>query len=363
MLVVSASAAVAACGDASEPTGLLGRGGRGVDSPSSEPDPNGPSSGVEQQGGAPGTTPTPPGAGIPCDVAALLASKCLACHADPPAPGALSPLVTISDLLAPSKEDPTKNEAELSLARMKDVASPMPPASFGNAPAPAEIASVEAWIQGGYQGSCSDGGAPPPANLTCTSCHGDANRAAVAGADANLKSAPPLGTKGETATSTRAVGAHQAHVSSTDMRAAPIACNECHVVPTATNHSNGTVDVVFGTLAKTGNAAPAWNGTSCSASYCHGNFTGGANAAPSWTTGTTTCTSCHGAPPATGDHQRGAHQFACSQCHGTGYSANAVNKTLHINGVKNAGGAGSSITTWNPATRRCTPTCHGAETW
>ena len=28
-----------------------------------------------------------------------------------------------------------------------------------------------------------------------------------------------------------------------------------------------------------------------------------------------------------------------------------------------AGGAGSSITTWNPATRACTPTCHGTETW
>lgn len=368
---VATAAIVAACGDASDPTGLTGRGNTRVDVPATEPSPGG--SDIQGGGsgpgssGAPGAGPgaAPAGAGIPCDIAAMLATKCLACHNDPPTAGSLSPLVTINHLLAPAKTDPTKNEAQVSLARMKNAASPMPPASFGNAATAAEIAKFEAWVNGNYQGSCTDGGAPPPpANATCTSCHGDANRTAIAGADANLKSAPPRGTKGETAATTRAVGAHLSHVNTADMRATPIACSECHVVPTATNHSNGKVDMAFGTLARTGNAAPAWNGTTCTASYCHGNFPGGnAAAAPNWTTDTMTCTSCHGAPPATGDHLRGNHQFACSGCHGTGYSANAVNKTLHINGVKNAGGAGSSITTWNPATKSCTPTCHGTETW
>lgn len=204
----------------------------------------------------------------------------------------------------------------------------------------------------------SDGGTtPPPTSLTCTSCHGDATRVGIAGADANVKVAPPK------AATTRAVGAHQAHLNKGTF-GKPIACSECHVLPTATNHSNGTVEMTFGTLAKTGGKTPAWNGTSCSASYCHGNFTGGnVAAAPAWTGGAMTCTSCHGAPPNTGDHQRGAHQFACSNCHGTGYSSTTVNKATHLNGVKNAGGAGSSINNYNPATRACSPTCHGTETW
>jgi predicted CxxxxCH...CXXCH cytochrome family protein len=199
---------------------------------------------------------------------------------------------------------------------------------------------------------------------SCTSCHGDANRTPVAGADANVKAAPPVGTRGETATSTRAVGAHQAHLNkSTGSIANPTACSECHLVPSSTGHSDGVATVTFGTLAKTGGKAPTWSGTTCSASYCHGNFTGGATAAaPSWTGGAMTCTSCHGNPPSSGQHGRSQHQVVCSTCHGTGYSSTAVNKSLHVNGAKNAGGAGSSIT-WNAATRSCAPSCHGSETW
>lgn len=341
---------------------LKGGEGRSADVPGSQTTPAPPDSEGGSSGGS--GSPVPAGAGIPCNLAALLATKCLACHGDPPVPGTLAPLDTIGHLLAPSKTDPTKSEAEISLARMKNAASPMPPATFRNAVTPAEIASFEAWVDDGYQGSCNDAGAPTPGNLTCTSCHGDATRTAIAGADPNVKSAPPIGTKGETATSARAVGAHQAHVNRANVRANPIACNECHVVPAANNHGNAKVDIAFGTLAKTGNVSPAWNGASCSASYCHGNFRGGNNAAaPTWTGAAMTCTSCHGAPPASGDHGRGDHQFACSNCHGTGYTANAVNKALHLNGQKNAGGPGSNITTWNPATRSCTPTCHGNETW
>lgn len=247
---------------------------------------------------------------------------------------------------------------------------------YGPDPTAADDASTADPNGGGGGSTASDaGGTPPPARsdagappqtLTCTSCHGDANRTAIAGADPNLKSAPPVGTKGETAATARAVGAHQAHVNKADFRANPLACNECHVVPTSTNHSNGVVDLSFGTLAKTGNVTPTWSGTAltCTGSYCHGNFAGGNTAAaPSWTGGAMTCTSCHGGPPATGDHRRSQHVgLPCSNCHGTGYSSTTVNKALHMNGVKNAGGAGSMIT-YNAATRSCSPQCHGTETW
>ncbi|MBX3207695.1 MAG: hypothetical protein KF764_21780 [Labilithrix sp.] len=206
-----------------------------------------------------------------------------------------------------------------------------------------------------------DGGATTA--LTCTTCHGDANRVAVEGADANVKVAPPRGTSGETASTTIAVGAHMTHLNTSTISTNPIACAECHVVPTSTQHSNGVVDLTFGTRATTGGATPTWNGTSCAGTYCHGSFVGGAAATTTWTGAAMTCTSCHAGPPNTGDHRRADHNgIPCGTCHGTGYSATTVNRALHINGVKNAGGPGSNIQ-YNAATRACTPMCHGTEIW
>ncbi len=367
ILVAAGGLLEVGCGDAGETT--MGR--RRTSSSSSSG-----GSGEETDGGAGSQTGdtnvqnVPANAGLPCDIAKLLETKCMACHGETPTPGAQSSLVTIGDLLAPAKSDPTKNEATVSLARMKSTASPMPPTAYSNPVTPDELKSFEAWMAASYQGSCADktsssgGNNTPPANLTCTSCHGDPTRAAVTGADPQLIAAPPRNTKGETATTAKGVGAHQAHLTKGSMSKL-IACTECHVVPTSTSHSNGVVGLTFGTLAKTGNKTPAFDGTSCSASYCHGNFVGGNTAAqPAWTTGAAmTCTSCHDAPPATGDHKRGAHQFACSNCHGNGFTATTVDKALHINGVKNVGGAGSKINTYNAATRACSPSCHGTETW
>jgi hypothetical protein len=91
----------------------------------------------------------------------MFAAKCTTCHSSPPINGSLSALVTLADLLATSKEDTTKNEAQLSLARMQNTASPMPPGSGGAAAA--DIATLQTWITAGYtSASCVDGGAPPP---------------------------------------------------------------------------------------------------------------------------------------------------------------------------------------------------------
>lgn len=115
-------------------------------------------------------SPTGTSPGVPCDVAMMLAQLCTGCHSDPPIPGALAGLVTLADLQATSKEDPTKNEAELSVARMTNAAAPMPP---GALPAAASVAILQNWISAGYpSGSCggsADGGdaggivvTPPP---------------------------------------------------------------------------------------------------------------------------------------------------------------------------------------------------------
>ena len=166
------------------------------------------------------------------------------------------------------------------------------------------------------------------ANLTCSSCHGDATRVATT-LNPDLPAAPPKDAKGNTATTARGVGAHQRHLVAGTLSAGT-ACGECHVVPTSTTHSNGAVEVVFGSLSKTGGVNPAWNGSGCASSYCHGNFKNGTTTyVPSWTApAASACGTCHGLPPG-GTHPANA---ACATCH-AGYTATSVNLTNHLNGV------------------------------
>jgi hypothetical protein len=90
--------------------------------------------------------------GIPCEVAAVLASHCDSCHAvtTPPI------LATYDDFLMPSNADPSQNMAEISVARMLDAAAPMPPAAM---PPSADVAVLEQWVSAGMPtGDCGEGG-------------------------------------------------------------------------------------------------------------------------------------------------------------------------------------------------------------
>jgi predicted CxxxxCH...CXXCH cytochrome family protein len=131
----------------------------------------------------------------------------------------------------------------------------------------------------------------------CWSCHGD---------EATQNPAPPIGVMGETATTEIAVGAHQSHVQTGDLRQA-MDCVECHVKP-ATVTQAGHIDpspaeLTWGDLAMTGGLSPAWDrpAAQCSNTWCHGTaLAGGTNKSPVWTTvdGTqSACGTCHGAPP------------------------------------------------------------------
>ncbi|MFL5271410.1 MAG: CxxxxCH/CxxCH domain c-type cytochrome, partial [Anaeromyxobacteraceae bacterium] len=168
--------------------------------------------------------------------------------------------------------------------------------------------------------------------LGCTSCHGDK---ATGGA------APPRGTKGETATSARAVGAHQQHLKDGPLRQA-IACAECHAVPTDLSHVNGTVQLTWGSLARAGSAAPSWDGARCSGVYCHGATlqAGGSSTAPIWTKvdGTqAACGTCHALPPPpeSGHPPVTGGVGACGMCHPGITPAGAIDVAAgkHINGV------------------------------
>lgn len=94
--------------------------------------------------------------GLPCDVQAVLENRCIACH-DGKAQFAL---LDYDDLVAPSKTDPTKNMAQMSLERMKNAQAPMPPPP-AEPPEADEIQTFEDWVKAGWpKGAlCTD---PPP---------------------------------------------------------------------------------------------------------------------------------------------------------------------------------------------------------
>ncbi len=176
---------------------------------------------------------------------------------------------------------------------------------------------------------------------SCTSCHGTAGRAGVAGADGNQAAAPPIDTTGGTLASTARVGAHLAHVNGARAPAlsSPISCAACHPVPAVNRHANGTTQVTFSGLSVTGGITSAsYASPTCSATYCHGNFTGGNGtaAAPAWNASPgaqLACTSCHQAPPPANASSHHPPNPNCVVCHGANYSTTTVNAATHVNGT------------------------------
>ena len=186
----------------------------------------------------------------------------------------------------------------------------------------------------------------------CTFCHGTAGRTGIlAGTDTLLPASPPVGTQGEAAATTVAVGAHQGHLNPATATAvaSPVACSVCHPspLPTDVTHVNGLpTAVAFSGLATARSAAPVYNrgaAPTCSSTYCHGNFTFGAvvgntTPSPAWTNGAAlTCTGCHGLPPTGHPALTGTVTAAtCNGCHPATVKADGtidVAGGKHINGL------------------------------
>ncbi len=200
----------------------------------------------------------------------------------------------------------------------------------------------------------------------CTFCHGT-RTAGWTVAELTL-AAPPRGVHGETLPSQPAVGAHAKHVGAGSAISNGVACGECHAVPAAQPlaHLDGTALVTFGTLARTGGAAPRFDETTlgCAATYCHGAaLLGGSSPGPTWT-GSAACGTCHGLPPATGRHAIPEHGMLCVNCHrqvadwtSVGIRDDAAAKALHVNGTKDV--ELPSPGTWSAADRTCSNVaCH-----
>ncbi|MFZ5439054.1 MAG: hypothetical protein ACOZQL_03550 [Myxococcota bacterium] len=112
-------------------------------------------------------------AGLPCDVSAMVASKCASCHGAPPSHGASFALLTREDFLSQSPSSAGVTLGARSSVRMHATSNPMPP--VGNpAVTSAELTAFDAWLTAGMpEGTCGaiDAGVPDagPAPTTCAS--------------------------------------------------------------------------------------------------------------------------------------------------------------------------------------------------
>jgi predicted CxxxxCH...CXXCH cytochrome family protein len=112
-----------------------------------------------------------------------------------------------------------------------------------------------------------------------------------------------------------------------------IRCGDCHgALPTSMTHADGTVQLQFGGLG----SGTQWNGTTCSASYCHGAFRNGANGGTgvvmSWTAQPEPlgCTACHNRPHYA-PHSGGDECWICHEHVNTG-GTGFIEPALHLNG-------------------------------
>ncbi len=214
-----------------------------------------------------------------------------------------------------------------------------------------------AWSDKGPLGCNDCHASPPPAHFAgpCTSCHREAN----ADGTALTKSSPQglhfngrvdLGDgsgkcgacHGDGDSAWPKTGGHTAHA--TQQLGADVACGSCHAVPSsifAPGHLDGQVTVAFSGAARARGSRPAWNGTSCSDTACHGGKLD-VVATPVWTDtsgAAKACGACHGIPPT----EQHTSSTSCdrSSCHGAVVTrgANGVpmidptRRALHINGV------------------------------
>jgi hypothetical protein len=176
-----------------------------------------------------GTTTIGDGSGLPCDIVPILTTYCTSCHSNPPSQGVPMPLLSYADLAAPSKSDATKSFAALSVIRMKDTMSPMPPQP-ATKPTATELAAFEAWVTAGLpMGACGDADAGAP----------DPIFSAPPGCDSNKTWTPPPGLDG-----------------SSSMYPG-YACIDCHKNPIPPYTDNGPNLLIGGTVFVSGHTTDA----------------------------------------------------------------------------------------------------------
>ena len=183
----------------------------------------------------------------------------------------------------------------------------------------------------------------------CGSCHGDVNRSG----DDPTKAAPPADLSGNTDVSAPGVGAHQRHLQASNTHG-PVACNQCHVVPSAWDSEGHNVTglppatITFGNFEQDNNLTAVYSFAdhTCSNTYCHSYYSP-TSYMPNWVSQITpnqTCGTCHDRPPpfvpnasppiSAQSHPKMPKVPDCSRCHGDviDSSGNFTNAALHVDG-------------------------------
>jgi hypothetical protein len=213
---------------------------------------------------------------------------------------------------------------------------------------------------GGFQSpTCLNCHNQPGGPEACNTCHGVFSDP--------TKFAPPQDLSGNTLTTFKGVGAHANHLYN-NVIGKTVECETCHIVPqtlNSTGHLDGNLpaEVSLKGLAIFNAAANAnynFSNLTCANTYCHGKFEFDKNSAPIsnqfaysaakmegnkrsvvWNKvdgSEAVCGSCHGLPPI--GHNDYGGLSTCSNCH-TGVvnsQGQIIDKTKHINGVKNVFG-------------------------
>lgn len=372
----------------------------------------GPDAGVEVP---PGTGPN--GEITYCDVAkAVFVPKCAACHKpglqapDLTAEGAKTSLVGVASAQFGGRMRVVAGDPSASLlhrkiagAQASDEGAPMPLGSMLTA---AEVATVDAWIQGGASFTCDTpidvvpmafhpagfaarevhGTALKTHQMDCRTCHGGDLKGGTApscdtchmqgwrtsctychGGTDDDTGAPPRDLNGTTDTMALSFRAHTQHVSESDH--APYDCTQCHVKPEDVLSVGHIFDDTRGAEVDFSGGISAdgvYDGNgSCSSMYCHGNGRG-ANGSYAHDRAKPDCNGCHPGPrpndtqlrTMSGEHRKHMREgLACTDCHNDTVSGagTLVDVSLHANGEKDVV-FGSATMSRNNGT--CTGTCH-----
>ena len=221
--------------------------------------------------------------------------------------------------------------------------------------------------------------------ISCADCHGADEEECIAchGGWDNLSGAPPTGLRGEIDDSSLAVGAHTPHLEGLAISDG-VTCGSCHIVPlmvwdsthldftpgTLTGTIDSLAEVLFGGISPAPGAQWDRDSRTCSATYCHGNFSGGNMLnSPLWTAGgQASCGSCH-AVAGNVASLRWKHEFhveslglGCTECHYgvVDSQLTIVGRNLHVNGTVDTLVHDSSVceTCHGSGSNSCTY-CHG----
>jgi len=177
---------------------------------------------------------------------------------------------------------------------------------------------------------------------SCFTCHDQGPEACDVCHGGGGQIHPPKDLSGSDDPSSRGVGAHVAHLSTTVT--APLGCNDCHQMPSgfadpAHIDGDGRAEVTFGTRAQISLASPVYNAemASCANTYCHSGGRFGLNPTVTWNapdTDQAACGTCHALPPGPETNHVQVGETPCAICHPSvvDMDNNIIDASRHMNG-------------------------------